>query len=134
MTPDGTGGFQPWSQRGDWPARSVTPAPVKKVRTHHLRQMKQRGERFTELTSYEMDTARIFDDAGVDALLIGDCAANNAHGNPTSLPVTVDELIPLARAVLPHDRAAGVVHERRRSGTDSRVAPVRQGDDNRLEA
>ena len=96
--------------------------------------MKQRGERFTELTSYEMHAARIFDDAGVDALQISDSTANNAYGNPTSLPVTVDELIPLARAVLSHDRAAGVVHERRRSGTDSRVAPVRQGDDNRLEA
>ena len=69
------------------------------MRTHHLRQVKQRGERFTELTSYEMHTARIFDDAGVDALLIGDCAANNAYGNPTSLPVTVDELIPLTRSV-----------------------------------
>src|SRR5687768_16534489 len=81
-----------------------------------------------------MHAARIFDDAGVDALQISDSAANNAYGNPTSLPVTVDELIPLARAVLSHDRAAGVVHERRRSGTDPRVAPVRRGDDNRLEA
>ncbi|GAB3256353.1 3-methyl-2-oxobutanoate hydroxymethyltransferase [Kineosporia babensis] len=73
--------------------------PVKRVRTHHLREMKQRGEKFTMLTAYDMYTAQVFDEAGIDVLLVGDSAANNVYGHRTSLPITVDELIPLARAV-----------------------------------
>lgn len=72
---------------------------VAKVRTHHLAEMKARGEKITMLTSYDMYTARIFDEAGIDILLVGDSAANNVYGYETSLPVTVDELIPLTRAV-----------------------------------
>jgi 3-methyl-2-oxobutanoate hydroxymethyltransferase len=74
-------------------------APVKRVRTHHLRDMKQRGEKFAMLTAYDMYTAEIFDEAGIEILLVGDSASNNVYGNETSLPVTVDELIPLTRAV-----------------------------------
>jgi len=74
-------------------------APVKRVRTHHLREMKQRGEKFTMLTAYEQYAAEVFDEAGIDVLLVGDSASNNVFGNETSLPVTVDELIPLVRAV-----------------------------------
>ena len=74
-------------------------APVKRVRTHHLREMKQRGEKITMLTTYDMYTAAIFDEAGVDILFIGDSAANNVLGYDTTIPVTVDELIPLVRAV-----------------------------------
>ncbi len=72
---------------------------IKRVRTHHLREMKERGERFSMLTSYDMLTAQIFDEAGVEVLLVGDSASNNVLGNATSLPITVDELIPLTRAV-----------------------------------
>jgi 3-methyl-2-oxobutanoate hydroxymethyltransferase len=72
---------------------------IKRVRTHHLREMKERGERFSMLTSYDMLTAQIFDEAGVEVLLVGDSASNNVLGNTTSLPITVDELIPLTRAV-----------------------------------
>jgi 3-methyl-2-oxobutanoate hydroxymethyltransferase len=72
---------------------------IKRVRTHHLREMKERGERFSMLTSYDMLTAQIFDEAGVEVLLVGDSASNNVLGNSTSLPITVDELIPLTRAV-----------------------------------
>ena len=78
---------------------AAAPVSVKKVRTHHLAQMKARGEKITMLTSYDMYTARIFDEAGIDILLVGDSAANNVYGFETSLPVTVDELIPLTRAV-----------------------------------
>lgn len=78
---------------------AATAASVKKVRTHHLAEMKARGEKITMLTSYDMYTARIFDEAGIDILLVGDSAANNVYGFETSLPVTVDELIPLTRAV-----------------------------------
>ena len=74
-------------------------APAKRVRTHHLREMKERGERITMLTAYDMYTAATFDEAGIDLLLVGDSASNNVFGNETSLPVTVDELLPLTRAV-----------------------------------
>jgi 3-methyl-2-oxobutanoate hydroxymethyltransferase len=73
--------------------------PAKRVRTHHLRDFKERGEKFTMLTAYEQYAAATFDEAGIDVLLVGDSASNNVYGNETSLPVTVDELIPLTRAV-----------------------------------
>ncbi len=72
---------------------------IKRIRTHHLREMKERGERFSMLTSYDQLTAQIFDEAGIEVLLVGDSASNNVLGNATSLPITVDELIPLTRAV-----------------------------------
>jgi 3-methyl-2-oxobutanoate hydroxymethyltransferase len=72
---------------------------IKRIRTHHLHEMKTRGERFSMLTSYDMLTAQIFDEAGIEILLVGDSASNNVLGNATSLPITVDELIPLTRAV-----------------------------------
>lgn len=75
------------------------PAPIKKIRTHHLREMKERGEKITMLTAYDMFTAQTFDEAGIELLLVGDSASNNVYGNETSLPVTVDELLPLTRAV-----------------------------------
>src|SRR5689334_11829425 len=71
----------------------------KRVRTHHLREMKERGEKFAMLTAYDMYTAAAFDDAGIEVLLVGDSASNNVLGNETSLPITVDELLPLTRAV-----------------------------------
>lgn len=80
-------------------AGTAPAAPVKKVRTHSLAEMKARGEKVTMLTAYDMYTARIFDEAGIDILLVGDSASNNVFGNETSLPVTVDELLPLTRAV-----------------------------------
>ncbi len=92
---------------GTGPATPV--APVKRVRTHHLREMKQRGERFTMLTAYEQYAAQTFDEAGIEVLLVGDSASNNVYGNETSLPVTVDELIPLTRAVARSVRRSLVV-------------------------
>jgi 3-methyl-2-oxobutanoate hydroxymethyltransferase len=83
--------------------------PVKRVRTHHLRELKERGEKWAMLTAYDMYTAATFDEAGIPVLLVGDSASNNVYGNETSLPVTVDELIPLARAVTRSVRRALVV-------------------------
>jgi 3-methyl-2-oxobutanoate hydroxymethyltransferase len=83
---------------GTGPAAAAA-TPIKKVRTHHLREMKERGERFSMLTAYEQYAAQTFDEAGIEVLLVGDSASNNVYGNETSLPVTVDELIPLTRAV-----------------------------------
>lgn len=75
------------------------PQNLKRVRTRHFINAKQNGIKITGLTSYDQLTARIFDEAGIDFLLVGDSAANNVLGYDTTLPVTVDELIPLARAV-----------------------------------
>lgn len=88
---------------------SAPGAPVRRVRTHHLQQMKERGERWTMLTAYDMYTAEVFDEAGVEVLLVGDSASNNVFGNATSLPVTVDELLPLTRAVARSARRALVL-------------------------
>src|SRR3954454_21779569 len=93
---------------GTGPAKSGGSA-IKRVRTHHLREMKQRGEKITMLTAYEQYAAQTFDEAGSVALLAGDRPSNNVYGNETSLPVTVDELIPLARAVTRSVRRALVV-------------------------
>lgn len=80
-------------------APADSPKPIKRIRTHHLRELKERGERFSMLTSYDQLTAQVFDEAGIEVLLVGDSASNNVLGNSTSIPVTVDELLPLTRAV-----------------------------------
>lgn len=74
------------------------PVP-RRVRVHHLKDMKQRGEKITMLTAYDYPTARIFSDAGIDVLLVGDSMADNILGHPNTIPVTVDELVPAVRAV-----------------------------------
>ena len=61
---------------------------------------KTRGEKWAMLTSYEAMTAEIFDEAGIPVLLVGDSAGNNFLGMENTIPVTVDELIPLTRAVV----------------------------------
>lgn len=86
------------------------PAPqVKKVRTHHLRDWKQQGRPFTMLTSYDLMTARIFDEAGIDTLLVGDSSGNTVMGYSTTLPVTLDEIIVMARGVVRGAQRALVV-------------------------
>ena len=94
---------------GTGPSQTGAPKPIKRVRTQHLREMKARGEKFTMLTAYEQYAAQTFDEAGIDVLLVGDSASNNVYGNETSLPVTVDELLPLTRAVSRSVRRALVV-------------------------
>ena len=71
----------------------------KKVRVRHFAQAKEQGIKISGLTSYDFLTAGVFDEAGVDFLLVGDSAANVVFGYDTTVPVTVDELIPLARGV-----------------------------------
>ncbi len=87
----------------------LSAVPAKRVRVHHLLEMKQRGEKWAMLTAYEQYAAQTFDEAGIPVLLVGDSASNNVYGNETSLPVTVDELIPLVRAVTRSVRRALVV-------------------------
>jgi len=84
-------------------------APSGRVRIHHLQQAKANGARFAMLTAYEQYSAEIFDQAGIEVLLIGDSASNNVFGNESSLPVTVDELLPLCRAVARATKRAFVV-------------------------
>jgi len=71
----------------------------KVIRTTTLAAFKQEGRKFSCLTSYDHLTAGIFDEAGIDVILVGDSAADNALGYTTTLPITVDEMIPFGRAV-----------------------------------
>lgn len=75
---------------------NLTPS---KIRTATLAQFKQEGKKFSCLTSYDFLTAGIFDEAGIEVILVGDSAADNALGYETTLPITVDEMIPFGRAV-----------------------------------
>ncbi|HEX3780860.1 MAG TPA: 3-methyl-2-oxobutanoate hydroxymethyltransferase [Pseudonocardiaceae bacterium] len=95
---------------GSGPSAAATEGkPLKRVRIHHLQQLKERGEPWPMLTAYDMYTAELFDEAGIPVLLVGDSAANNVYGYDTSLPVTVDELLPLVRAVTRSAKHALVV-------------------------
>jgi 3-methyl-2-oxobutanoate hydroxymethyltransferase len=82
---------------------------LKRVRTRHFQRAKESGIKITGLTSYDQLTAGIFDEAGIDFLLVGDSAGNNVYGYDTTLPVTIDDLIPLTRAVAKSVRRAFVV-------------------------
>jgi 3-methyl-2-oxobutanoate hydroxymethyltransferase len=93
---------------GTGPATPAAAAP-RKVRIHHLRQLKERGEKWAMLTAYDQFAAQIFDEAGIPVLLVGDSAANNVLGYATTVPVTVDEMLPLVRAVARSARRALVV-------------------------
>ena len=82
---------------------------TRRVRIHHLLEAKRRGERWPMLTAYEQYAAEIFDAAGVPVLLVGDSAANNVYGYDTTLRITVDEIVPLAGAVVRATKRALVV-------------------------
>ena len=69
---------------------------LKRVRTRHFQRAKEHGIKITGLTSYDCLSAAIFDEAGIDFLLVGDSAGNTVFGYDTTIPVTVDELIPLS--------------------------------------
>jgi 3-methyl-2-oxobutanoate hydroxymethyltransferase len=75
------------------------PEGAKRVRIRHFAKAKEQGIKITGLTSYDYLSATIFDQAGIDFLLVGDSAGNTVFGYDTTLPVTIDELIPLTRAV-----------------------------------
>src|SRR6188472_2760685 len=82
------------------PVTEPSAQPVRRIRITDFFVAKREQERWAMLTSYDQYTAAIFDAAGVAALLVGDSAANNVYGYETTLPVTVDELLPLVRAVV----------------------------------
>lgn len=71
-----------------------------RMTTVRLRQMKQQGEKIAMLTSYDFTLTRLLDEAGIDMILVGDSASNVVCGNAYTLPITVDEMIFLARGVV----------------------------------
>ncbi|WP_345221755.1 3-methyl-2-oxobutanoate hydroxymethyltransferase [Hymenobacter koreensis] len=77
---------------------------IKRVTTHQLLAMKQRGEKISMLTAYDFSMAQILDGAGIDVLLVGDSASNVMAGHETTLPITLDQMIYHAASVV---RAVG---------------------------
>ncbi|RQO71957.1 3-methyl-2-oxobutanoate hydroxymethyltransferase [Pedobacter sp. KBW06] len=73
---------------------------VKRITTHILQAMKQRGEKIAMLTAYDYSMATILDDAGLDVLLVGDSASNVMAGHETTLPITLDQMIYHAQSVV----------------------------------
>jgi 3-methyl-2-oxobutanoate hydroxymethyltransferase len=92
-----------------------TPEPLyggtasRRITIRDLAAAKTRGERWPMLTAYDALTARVFDDAGIPVLLVGDSAGNVVFGYDTTLPVTVDDLLPLTAAVVRGTKRALVV-------------------------
>ncbi|MDN5631597.1 3-methyl-2-oxobutanoate hydroxymethyltransferase [Glutamicibacter protophormiae] len=84
-------------------------AEVSRMRTLHLQRAKDSGEKFSMLTSYDVLTAGIFDAAGVDVLLVGDSLGNTVLGHESTLPVTLDQMITFAAAVVRGTNRALVV-------------------------
>jgi len=72
----------------------------RRVTVRDLQQAKAAGERWPMLTAYDYSTAKVFDEAGIPVLLVGDSAANVIYGYDTTVPVTIDELLPLVRGVV----------------------------------
>lgn len=97
----------------------ATPAPApsalyggtstRRVTVRDIAEAKRRGERWPMLTAYDALTARVFDDAGIPVLLVGDSAAMVVYGYDSTIPVTIDDLVPLTAAVTRSTKRALVV-------------------------
>ena len=72
----------------------------RKVTTHRLIEMKQRGEKISMLTAYDYSMAKLIDQAGMDVILVGDSASNIMAGNVTTLPITLDQMIYHGKSVM----------------------------------
>ncbi len=87
--------------RPQWPAgMSTQMKEAKRVTTHTLQEMKQQGVPIAMLTAYDYSLARLVDMAGVDVILVGDSASNVMAGHETTLPITLDQMIYHAGAVV----------------------------------
>ncbi|MEO7313631.1 MAG: 3-methyl-2-oxobutanoate hydroxymethyltransferase [Ginsengibacter sp.] len=73
---------------------------VKKITTNTLQKMKEAGEKISMLTAYDYSFARIFDEAGIEIILVGDSASNVMAGHETTLPITLDQMIYHAASVV----------------------------------
>ncbi|MCK9343986.1 MAG: 3-methyl-2-oxobutanoate hydroxymethyltransferase [Massilibacteroides sp.] len=81
----------------------------RKVTTHRLIEMKERGEKISMLTSYDFSMAKLIDQAGMDVILVGDSASNVMAGNITTLPITLDQMIYHGKSVMKAVKRALVV-------------------------
>lgn len=77
-----------------------SPEDARKVTTHRLFEMKQRGEKISMITSYDYTMASIVDEAGVDVILVGDSASNVVAGNITTLPISLEQMIYHGKSVM----------------------------------
>ena len=82
---------------------------TRKVTTHRLIEMKERGEKISMLTAYDYTMAQIVDGAGMDVILVGDSASNVMAGNVTTLPITLDQMIYHGKSVVRAVKRAMVV-------------------------
>jgi len=73
---------------------------VKRITTHTMQEMKQKGVKISMLTAYDYSMAKIIDDAGIDIILVGDSASNVMAGHETTLPITLDQMIYHASSVI----------------------------------
>ena len=81
----------------------------RKVTTHRLIEMKQRGEKISMLTAYDYSMAQLIDQAGMDVIVVGDSASNVMAGNVTTLPITLDQMIYHGKSVVKAVKRALVV-------------------------
>lgn len=89
---------------------SIAKSDFKKVTTNSVQEMKVKGEKISMLTAYDYTLAKIVDSAGIDVILVGDSASNVMAGHETTLPITLDQMIYHASAVIRAiDRALVVV-------------------------
>ena len=88
---------------------SIHSEDSRRVTTHRLLEMKQRGEKISMLTAYDFTMGNIVDQAGIDIILVGDSASNVMCGNVTTLPITLDQMIFLAKSVVRGVKRALVV-------------------------
>ena len=70
-----------------------------RVRVHHLQQAKERGEKWAMLTAYDASTASVFEEAGIPVMLVGDSSGNVVLGHSSTVPVTVEDLLVMTKAV-----------------------------------
>ena len=73
---------------------------IKKITTNTLQKMKSTGEKISMITAYDFSFAKIFDEAGIDVILVGDSASNVMAGHETTLPITLDQMIYHASSVI----------------------------------
>ena len=88
---------------------SAKKTEIKRITTHQLQEMKNRGEKIAMLTAYDFSMAKIIDGAGIDVILVGDSASNVMAGYETTLPITLDQMIYHAASVVRAAKRALVV-------------------------
>lgn len=117
------------------PAPYGAAARARRTTVRDVSGFKERGERFAMLTSYDRQSAAVFDEAGIPILLVGDSAGNNVLAYDDTLPVTVEELLPMVRAVVrgaPHamvvaDLPFGSYHSSPQQALETAVRFVKEG-------